>query len=166
MSSLDKVYIAENQKVDEQSKRLKELNLLIKKSYEDKLKGNITEDQFKELSSEWQQERDLLSIEIKESTEVSKSIYKTIDLIIKFCNQIPDIYINATLEEKQLLLRMIIDDITYAEGGIIQVKLKPIFEALRIIKHVSANFEAENVRCKKTDGLISLDRWCEYFRQN
>ena len=92
MSSLDRVYVAENQKVDKQSKRLKELNLLIKKSYEDKLKGNITEDQFKELSIEWQQERDLLSIEIKESTEVSKSIYKNIDLIIKFCNQIPDIY--------------------------------------------------------------------------
>ena len=55
---------------------------------------------------------------------------------------------------------------TVAEGGIIQVKLKPIFEALRIIKHVSANFEAENVRCKKTDGLISLDRWCDYFGQN
>lgn len=35
---------------------------------------------------------------------------------------IPDIYINATLEEKQLLLRMIIDEITYAEGGILQVK--------------------------------------------
>lgn len=149
MSSLDRVYIAENQKVDEQSKRLKELNLLIKKSYEDKLKGNITEDQFKELSSEWQQERDLLSIEIKESTEVSKSIYKNIDLIIKFCNQIPDIYINATLEEKQLLLRMILDEITYAEGGILQVKLKPIFEALRIIKHVSANSEVENVRKTK-----------------
>ena len=33
------------------------------------------------------------------------------------------IYINATLEEKQLLLRMIIDEITYAEGGILQVKL-------------------------------------------
>ena len=82
-------------------------------------------------------------------TEVSKSIYKNIDLIIKFCNQIPDIYINATLEEKQLLLRMIIDEITYAEGGIIQVKLKPIFEALRVIKHVSTNSEAENVRKTK-----------------
>ena len=47
------------------------------------------------------------------------------------------------------LLRMIIDEITYAEGGILQVKLKPIFEALRVIKHVSTNSEAENVRKTK-----------------
>ena len=149
MSSLDRVYIAENQKVDEQSKRLKELNLLIKKSYEDKLKGNITEDQFKELSNEWQQERDLLSIEIQESNEVSKSIYRNIDLIIKFCNNIPDIYINASVKEKQLLLRMIIDEITYAEGGVIQVKLKPIFEALRVIKMANIDFEPVKVRTQK-----------------
>ena len=44
---------------------------------------------------------------------------------------------------------MIIDDITYAEGGILQVKLKPIFEALRVIKHVSTNSDAENVRKTK-----------------
>ena len=44
---------------------------------------------------------------------------------------------------------MIIDEVTYVEGGIIQVKLKPFFEALRIIKHVSTNSEAENVRKTK-----------------
>ena len=149
VSSLDKVYLAENLKVDRQASRLKELNLLIKKSYEDKLKGSISEQEFNMLSKEWQQERDLLSIEIKESTEVNKNIYRNIDLIIKFCNQIPDIFINASLEEKQLLLRMIIDEITYAEGGIIQVKLKPIFEALRVIKLTSIDSQVANVRNTK-----------------
>ena len=158
MSSLDKVYLAENQKIDRQAGRLKELNLLIKRAYEDKLKGSskITEEQYNELTNEWQQERDLLAIEIKESTEINKSIYNNIDLIIKFCNKIPDIYINATLEEKQLLLRMIIDEITYAEGGILQVKLKPIFEALVVIKHASNDIETVKVRKAKKSNIIEL----------
>ena len=87
-----------------------------------------------------------MTIDIQESIEINKSIYKNIDLIIKFCNQIPDIFINASVEEKQLLLRMIIDEITYAEGGVLQVKLKPIFEALRVIKHASTNSEVNSVR--------------------
>ena len=51
---------------------------------------------------------------------------------------------------------MIIDKITYAEGGIVQVKLKPIFEALRVIKLASVDSEAVNVRKSKkpTDSEI------------
>ena len=148
-SSLDKVYADENKRVDEQTNRLKELNFLIKKSYEDKLKGNIKEKEFNALIEEWQQEKDLLTIEIKESVEINKHIYKNIDLIIKFCNQIPDIFINASVEEKQLLLRMIIDEITYDEDGVIQVKLKPIFEALRVIKMANIDSESVKVGTKK-----------------
>ena len=88
-------------------------------------------------------------IEIKESVGINKHIYKNIDLIIKFCNQIPDIFINASVEEKQLLLRMIIDEITYDEGGILQVKLKPIFEALRVIKMANIDSESVKVGTKK-----------------
>ncbi len=53
------------------------------------------------------------------------------------------------MEEKQLLLRMIIDEITYAEGGILQVKLNPIFEALRVIKMANIDSEPINVGTKK-----------------
>lgn len=51
---------------------------------------------------------------------------------------------------------MIIDKITYAEGGIVQVKLKPIFEALRVIKLASVDSEAVDVRKSKkpTDSEI------------
>ena len=70
-------------------------------------------------------------------------------VIIKFCNQIPNIFINASVEEKQLLLRMIIEEITYAEGGVLQVKLKPVFEALRVIKMANIDSESVKVRTKK-----------------
>lgn len=156
VSNLDKLYLEENKRMDERNKELKELNLVIKNAYIDKVKGLLTEEQYIELSSEYTQRRDLLAVEVKESTDVNKNLYKNIDLIINFCNRIPEIFIKASIEEKQLLLRMIIDKITYAEGGIIQVKLKPIFEALRVIKLASIDSESVEVRTrqKPTDSEV------------
>ena len=36
----------------------------------------------------WTKERDLIAIEIKESNNINRTIYKNIDLIIDFCNRI------------------------------------------------------------------------------
>ena len=74
-----------------------------------------------------------------------KNLQISIDLIINFCNRLPDIFIRTSVEEKQLLLIMLIDEVTYAEGGIIQVKLKPIIEALRVIKLADADLNTENL---------------------
>lgn len=138
-SNLDELYIVENQLVDTKSKRIKELDHLMKKSYENKLLGKLppsfTDEMYNSQYEEWQRERDLLAIEIKESGNVNRSIYKNIDLLINFCNRIPELFVNATLENKRLMLRMLIDEIQYDHvNKALVVKLKPIFEALRLIK--------------------------------
>ena len=97
VSSLDKLYLEENKRMDERNKELKELNLVIKNAYIDKVKGLLTEEQYIELSSEYTQRRDLLAVEVKESTDVNKNLYKNIDLIINFCNRIPEIFIKASI---------------------------------------------------------------------
>lgn len=139
ISSLDELHIVENQLVDRKNKRIKDLDHLINKSYEDKLLGRLpasfTEERFNRQCMEWQRERDLLAVEIKESGNINRSIYKNIDLLINFCNRIPELFVNATLENKRLMLRMLIDEIQYDHvNKALVVKLKPIFEALRLIK--------------------------------
>lgn len=142
ISSLDELYIVENQLIDSKTKRIKELDLLIKNSYEDKVKRIISEEDYIEYTTNWKQERDLLAIEIKDSGGMNRSIYKNINLIVDFCNRIPDLFIKADLDIKRLMLRILIDEIQYADGQL-TVKLKPIFEALRLIK-LNGNFENES----------------------
>lgn len=153
ISSLDELYIVENQLIDTKTKRIKELDHLLKKSYEDKLLGRLpasfNEERYNSQCMEWQQERDLLAVEIKDSGDINRSIYKNIDLIVDFCNRIPNLFINADLDTKRLMLRMLIDEIQYADGEL-TVKLKPVFEALRLIKlYGNHENESEKVRTLK-----------------
>ena len=62
---------------------------------------------FNERYETWVKERDLIAIEIKESNNINRTIYKNIDLIIDFCNRIPELYINSSLDNKRIMLRMI-----------------------------------------------------------
>ena len=150
ISSLDELYIVENQLIDSKTKRIKELDHLLKKSYEDKLLGRLpasfNEERYNNQCLEWQNERDLLAIEIKDSGDINRSIYKNIDLIVDFCNRIPDLFIKADLDTKRLMLRMLIDEIQYADGEL-TVKLKPVFEALRLIK-LNGKFENEGKKVR------------------
>ena len=150
IASLDVLYKTENEIVDKQTRRIKELDQLITKSYEDKLLGKLpasyTEERYNAQCSKWQEERDMLAIQIKESGDINKTIYKNIDLIIDFCNRVPDIFLKADTDTKRQLLRMMIKDIQYANGELI-VKLSPIFEALRLLKNYGLSDE-ESVKVR------------------
>ena len=148
ITSLDELYVVENQLIDSKTKRIKELNLLINKSYEDKVKGILSEEDYLKYTTDWKQERDLLAIDIKDSGDINHSIYKNIDLIIDFCNRIPNLFINADLDTKRLMLRMLIDEIQYEyTNKELTVKLKPVFEALRLIK-LYGNHENESKKVR------------------
>ena len=71
-----------------------------------KLPASLTDDMFNERYETWVKERDLIAIEIKESNNINRTIYKNIDLIIDFCNRIPELYINSSLDNKRIMLRM------------------------------------------------------------
>lgn len=54
---------------------------------------------------------------------------------MKFLNNIPELYKNASIESKQRLLRLVVESATYnTETEQLKIKLKPIFQALRIVK--------------------------------
>lgn len=139
LNCLDDLYIVENRLIDTRANRLKELEHLIKKSYEDKILGKLpasmTDEIFKQQYESWVKERDMITLEIKESNDINRAIYKNIDLIIDFCNRLPELYINADLENKRTMLRLLIEEILYNHIDTeLSVRLKPVFEALRMIK--------------------------------
>ena len=58
----------------------------------------MTDEIFKQQYEGWVSERDKIAIEIKECNDINRLIYKNIDLIIDFCNRIPELYIKADLD--------------------------------------------------------------------
>ena len=138
-SPLDGLYFVENRLINSRSQRLKELEHLIKKSYEDKRLGKLpasfTDEMFNKQYEGWVEERDRIALEIKESNDINRTIYKNIDLIIDFCNRIPELYIKSDLDNKRTILRLLIEEILYNHIQTeFSVRLKPIFEVLRMIK--------------------------------
>lgn len=118
-------------------KRLSELNTLIQKANEERLLGRspMSDDEFNRNMLMWQEEKELRSENIKTASKVNKSLYNNIDTLMKFLQNIENTYISATIENKQRLLRMVCDKVTYdTETQELKVKLKPIFQALRIVK--------------------------------
>ena len=161
LNCLDELYFVENRLINTRSQRLKELEQLIKKSYEDKILGKLpasmTDEIFKQQYEGWVRERDLIAIEIKESNDINRTIYKNIDLIIDFCNHIPELYVKSDLDNKRTMLRLLIEEILYNHIDTeLSVKLKPIFEALRMIK------ESEKVRTLESP--VNSEVW-EYLEE-
>ncbi|MEE3349058.1 MAG: recombinase family protein [Candidatus Gastranaerophilaceae bacterium] len=137
IKSLDEVYSTENEVYTSNTKRLKELNTIIQKANEERFLGkSLMSDE--ELSSnmlKWQGEKDILTENIKAASKMNKSVYGNIDTLMKFLQNIENTYMKANIENKQRLLRMVFDKVTYdTETKELTVKLKPIFQALRIAK--------------------------------
>ena len=99
-----------------------------------KIPRGLTEEKLLNKMEAYGEELDELLIEAKESNEVNKNIYKNINLLLHFCHNVPTLYLEASMKEKQMLLRTFIDTIQYYDGEL-TVKLKPIFDSLRKLKN-------------------------------
>lgn len=148
-ASLDELFKVENLLLKQQTEKIKELKFFIDEAYKDWKRDKMTEEEYIERKSTWQKELDLLLIEIKNGNNINQNVYKNIDLILKFCNRIPDLFLKASVDEKRMLLRMIIEEIQYADGEI-TLTLKPIFNALKLIKESETKWnDSEKVRTLK-----------------
>ena len=165
VKALDEIYSTENQVYMSNTKRLTELNTLIKKSNEERLLGNspLSNEDFERQMQEWQDEKELLSENNKTASKVNKTVYSNIDTLMKFLSNIGDTYKNASIESKQRLLRMVCEKVTYiSETEELTVKLKPIFQALRILK------DNEHLCSKKVTTLpkVSSKTVLDYLTKN
>lgn len=165
VKALDEIYSTENQVYTANTKRLTELNTLIQKSNEERLLGRspLNDTDFNNQMLKWQEEKELLSENIKNASKVNKTVYNNIDTLMKFLSNIENTYKNASIENKQRLLRMVCEKITYdTEIEKLNVKLKPIFQALRIVKD-NLKFNSKKVT---TLPKISYKSVLEYLAKN
>lgn len=160
IKTLDEIYSTENEVYASNTKRLSELTTLIQKANEERLLGKspMSEDDFNSQMLIWQEEKELRSENIKTASKVNKSLYSNIDTLMKFLKNIDNTYKNATIENKQKLLHLTCDKVTYdTETGKLTVKLKPIFQALRIVKDNSKYCSEKVTTLPKVSGKTVLD---------
>ena len=125
----------EKQTLNSLKKQYEDLTEIISNGIKQKLSGElkVDNDTFNELQQKWQTEKDRLAIKISELSTNSNDTMTRMNILADFANHIPELYLKATPTEKRLIVATITDSIEYYDGKL-TVKLKPIFEHLRLIK--------------------------------
>ena len=109
----------------------------IKNSYIDKLEGKLPAGmsiaEFNAMHKEWQEEKDRLIMKLNEHNVSSKFIYQRIDTLLKFSEELPELFLKATPEEKKLIVTTMTKGIKF-DGKNLIVSLKDTFKALQSVK--------------------------------
>ncbi len=131
---------------NEITKQIEVLTNRIKKSYIAKLEGNLptgmSEEEVNALHKEWQEEKDRLLVKLGNTNVSTKFIYERMNLLLKFSEMLPELFLKATAEEKKLIITTMVKSIKF-DGNNLIVELKDTFKALQNIKRTYKN-ELEN----------------------
>lgn len=120
-------------------RKLNKLRQELKKSYSDKLDGNLpygmTEKDWNKLMANWASELNQLEIKLEERNQKSKVLYNRLSLIMAFCNQLPALFRLATPEVKREIIQTCVRTLTY-NGETLQIELFPVFYKMKYWKNV------------------------------
>lgn len=117
--------------------KIAKINDRIKKSYADKLDGNLpmNDTEWCGMIQEWTAEKDRLTIKLKERMEKSKILYDKLSLIMAFCNQLPQLFRIAEPQVKREIIQTCVRTLTY-DGETLNIELFPLFHELKKWKNV------------------------------
>lgn len=123
----------------EMQKKIEQIKTRIKKSYSDKLDGNLpygmTEKDWNKLMANWASELNQLEMKLEERNQKSKVLYNRLSLIMAFCNQLPALFRLATPEVKREIIQTCVRTLTY-NGETLQIELFPVFYKMKYWKNV------------------------------
>lgn len=123
----------------EMQKKVEQIKTRIKKSYSDKLDGNLpygmTEKDWNKLMANWASELNQLEMKLEKRNPKSKVLYNRLSLIMAFCNQLPELFRLATPEVKREIIQTCVRTLTY-NGETLQIELFPVFYKMKYWKNV------------------------------
>lgn len=119
-------------------KQIDILSKRIKNSYIDKLEGRLpecmSEEEFNTMYREWQIEKDKLMLKLQEGNISSKFIYSRIDKLLEFTENLPELFLKGTSEEKKKIVTAMTKSIKF-DGENLIVELKDTFRALQNVNN-------------------------------
>lgn len=99
--------------IDEIQARIKKLQGLIYKCYEDKLEGNISDSFWQEKTKNWQEEKDLLIIKLDALNKADKSYLVNSNFILELCKNAYGLFLRQTPEERRKLLDLLCSNFSF-----------------------------------------------------
>ena len=115
--------------VSEINKSISVLNNRISQAYNDKLDGKITEDFWKKKTKPWHEEISDLENQRTRIKKADEEFYNMCEMLLKFCKNAHDMYLNGTVEEKRFITSTVISNITYHDKNL-DIELFPVFYTL------------------------------------
>ena len=105
----------------------------------------MDENDWNKLMADWASELNQLEMKLEERNQKSKVLYNRLNLIMAFCNQLPELFRLATPEIKREIVQTCVRTLTY-NGETLQIELFPVFYKMKYWK---------NVKNGALNGLIS-----------
>lgn len=93
----------------------------------------MSDEEFNKMHREWQEEKDKLLIKLNECNTSTKFIHKRIDMILKFSENLPELFLKGTPEEKKLIISTMANGLKF-DGKNLIIELKETFKALQNVK--------------------------------
>ena len=118
----------------EMQKKIEQIKNRIKKSYADKLDGNLpygmTDTEWGEMMQQWASELNKLELKLEERRQKSKILYDKLSLIMTFCNHLPELFRLAEPQVKREIIQTCVRTLSY-NGETLKIELFPIFYKLK-----------------------------------
>lgn len=116
------------------TKQIKALSKRIDSIYIDKLDGKITEEFWEEKNNEWHAQKTDLINKLQQLNTTSKTFYEGSNLLLNFCELVPEAFLKANAKQKKQILNLIGSNFIYKDGNL-DVELTSVFDViLKLVK--------------------------------
>ena len=145
LRSIKEVHNAKNEyqehTTSEINKRIRILNNRIQQAYEDKCDGKVSEEFWQKNSKKWHEEISDLEDQRARINKADEEFYNMCEMLLKFCKNAHDMYLNGTVEERRFITTTVISNITYHDKNL-DIELFPVFYTLSdLIKEEDKEFD-------------------------
>ena len=110
-------------------KQVTTLENRIEKAFEDKLDGNITQEQWKNFNDKWQAEKDKIYIQLEEINKLDKQFYEQADALLRFTDNAYEYFLKGSIAQRKKVLEIISEKLTYKDKTF-NLILKPVFQTI------------------------------------
>ena len=144
LSCIKEIHIAKNAYQEHAtSEIMTQINTLqnrIEQAYQDKCDGKVDEEFWNATNKKWHAEKTELINQLQRMNKADEEFYNMCEMLLKFCKNAHEMYLNGTVEEKRFITSTIISNMTYYDKKL-DIELFPVFYTLSdLIKEEDKKF--------------------------
>ncbi len=145
LGSIKDIHNAKNEYQEHASiqinRQITTLQKRIEQLYIDKCDGKVSEEFWIVTNKKWHAEKTELINQLHRMNKADEEFYNMTEMLLKFCHNAHEMYLNGTAEEKRFITSTVISNITYYDKKL-DIELFPVFYTLSdLIKEEDKEFD-------------------------